>query len=112
MNPIPVVIIIVCVLAFETVFLGDEVSKTIEPFLLHIDTTEENCGALEVGCAIGNAVRPVLAALAAILNGIIFIAALATFGIPGAPAWIRLTLTLALNFSLIWAIVTLLRGVK
>ncbi len=112
MNPIPVLVIITTVLVFETVFLGDEVAQSLAPFQIHIDTTVEDCGVLEVGCAIGNFARPVLAGLATILNGILFIGALAVFAIPGAPIWVRLTLSLILDFSLIWCVVTLLRGVK
>lgn len=112
MNPIPVLVIIATVLAFETAFLGAAVLEEIKPFQIHVDTTVEDCGALEVGCAIGNFFRPSVAAIAAIVNGIIFIGALATFNVPGAPTWIRVTLTLVLNFSLIWSIITLLRGVK
>lgn len=112
MNPIPVLVVIFVVLAFEQALLGDEVAQSVEPFLLHVDTTREDCGALEAGCAIMNFVRPVLGGIATVLNAIIFVGALATFQIPGAPWWVTAGLAVPLDVSLIWSLVALLRGVR
>lgn len=112
MNPLPALLIILCTLTFEGMLIGDEIAATIAPYQIHIDTTKEDCSALAIGCAFMNLVRPILAGLSVIINGVIFIAALATFSIPGAPWWARMLLSVPLNFTLIWSVITLFRGTR
>lgn len=112
MNPIPVLIIVFLTLGFETLLLGDDVNQSVAPYQIHIDTTREDCGNLDVGCGLMNFARPVLGGIAVIVNGIIFVGGLATFNVPGAPDWLRATFGTLVSFSLIWSIITLLRGTR
>lgn len=105
-------VILFIALTFESVFLGAQVQQRIEPYTIHIDTGERECGSLNVGCALMNFFRPILQGIATVVNSIIFIGALATFQVPGAPAWVEATLALSIDTGLILSIVALLRGVS
>lgn len=112
MNPMPVLVIVFLTLAFETMLLGSDVGQSVAPYQIHIDTTREDCAPLAVGCGLMNFARPILAGIAFVVNGLIFIGGLATFQIPGAPLWLRTTFGSLITFSLVWVVITTLRGTK
>jgi hypothetical protein len=100
------------VLTFETAFLGASVEQSIQPYQIHIDSGVRDCGALEIGCAIMNLVQPFAQALAFVVNGLIFLGALAVFQVAGGPDWVQASMSAILDFSLLWAVLATVRGTK
>lgn len=111
MNPVPVLLIILTTLAFETVFIGQDVNRQIAPYTFTVDTHKDDCtNPVDVACGLGNFARPLLSVLALIGNAILFVGGLVTFQVPGAPGWVQVVFGGGFSITLIWCLVELLRG--
>lgn len=110
MNPVPLLIVILLTLSFETVFIGQDVNVELEPFKMKVDTTQQSCTFGDFPCGIANAFRPVLGFIATVINGVEFVGGLIAFRVPGAPTWVQAIFGGSISTALIWCLVELLRG--
>lgn len=107
MNPIGVISVYVIVFAFLAVVQGSEFADQLTPPKFEKPSTKS--GVLRVIQTIGEVFSVIWDSLVYVVS---FAAKLLTFQVDGMPAGLRVALLIPLLVTLIWAFISLLRGVS
>ena len=103
-SPVPILAIIGIYVAFYAVFLGATPSGPDNPDLSETTADEEIAGTSFGGLDIIGDI------LDAIFGFVTFIFSALTFNVEDAPAYVRVPVAIIILSSLIWSVVTLIRG--
>jgi len=112
MNVVPVLIIVFALLTFESLLFGQTLEEQIAPYKFNVDTSQEHCSFGDFACPIGNVFRPVLGAIAGVVNFLLLLGGAARYHIPGAPAMVSGTLDAGIDVAMVFGAVALVRGIK